>query len=593
MQATLISFEDSQRTLTYWWSHSHGGHLAIAAADVLAKEAACGAEYSNDHSAWTPVPSVVPVHRSVRFHAKASERTAMLVTTNIMIAEAFLEATTAGATLRAGADTVDALRACKLCERDSDRLLQMRADMTKLLSSRATLPSGSNSFGSILRGMWCPCGRGEQNQQHVLWRCRLPAVVSARDRVRPALKQLSEALGVLADPVSGVHEVASRTYGCFLDFEPPPASLRLSCTAHMLGIIVRPTLQHGLRTALRMAKPVVSGVLEMQLASESAVRVLYQDATRAFRRRKVLAAAIELWRVRRHTCSMPPGQSGGVARAGGPRLHVVDADAVCVAYRAPASGVGAAHSAAAEVRAQMSSTLRNAQRAVDCAEDVAVVARIIEDSLPAPCDAPDLLAQMAVGGASSSPMPDAGGEDLFFWTRRRRARETDAAEDCVRQARQRLAATTAMLAWWVGWSAAAARRDATRAAARSAAQRRVAAAKAAVPALTESQLAEGKRSMKAARAAESAQRDALAAVRRVGSRVRRGIVFAQLVSAGAGGGGGVNSQGGLAGEQRHVHRDKRRRVVGTVLATAVTGTPRTVRVGAGGADGASAEAGIL
>ena len=100
--------------------------------------------------------------------------------------------------------------------------------------------------------------------------------------------------------------------------------------------------------------------------------------------------------------------------------------------------------------------------------------------------------------------------------------------------------------------------------------------------------------MKAARAAESAQRDALAAVRRVGSRVRRGIVFAQLVSAGAGGGGGgVNSQGGLAGEQRYVHRDKRRRVVGTVLATAVTGTPRTVRVGAGGADGASAEAGIL
>ena len=80
----------------------------------------------------------------------------------------------------------------------------------------------------------------------------------------------------------------------------------------------------------------------------------------------------------------------------------------------------------------------------------------------------------------------------------------------------------------------------------------------------------------------------------IAMRVRRGIVFAQLVSAGAGGGGGgVNSQGGLAGEQRHVHRDKRRRVVGTVLATAVTGTPRTVRVDAGGADGTSAEAGIL
>jgi hypothetical protein len=46
-------------------------------------------------------------------------------------------------------------------------------------------------------------------------------------------------------------------------------------------------------------------------------------------------------------------------------------------------------------------------------------------------------------------------------------------------------------------------------------------AKAATPALTALQLAAGKQSMKASRAAESAQRDMLAAVRRTGSRVRR------------------------------------------------------------------------
>ena len=588
MQASLLSFEDRQRTLAYWWSHSHGGHLAIAAADVLAKEAAQGAEVSNDHSAWTPVPSVVPIHRSVRFHAKASERAVMLTTTNLTIAETFLEATTAGATLRAGVDTVDTLRACKLCERDSDRLLQMRADMTKLLSSRATLPSGPNSFGGILRTMRCPCGRGEQDQQHVIWRCRLPAVVSARDRVRPALQQLSEALGLLADPTSGTHEVASKAYGCFSDFELPPPALQLSCTAHMLGIIVRPKLQLGLQKVLRMTKPVVVGVLEMQQAAESAVRVLYQDATRAFHRRKVLGAAVGLWRVRRHSCPMPPGRSDDVTRAGNPRLHAVDADAVRAAYRVPADGMSAAHSAAMEIRAQMSSTLCDAQSAADCAEDAAVVAGIIEDSLPAPGDAPDLLAQMT---ASGTPPRDSVDEDLFFWTRRRRSRETDEAEDSVRHARQRVAATTAMLSWWVGWSAAAARRDATRAAAREAARKRVVVAKAATPALTALQLAAGKQSMKASRAAESAQRDMLAAVRRTGSRVRRSIVFAQQVQAGAGSDGSGRAGGGDASAGGH--RNKRRRVAGTVLATAVIGTPGTVRVGAGGAGGSSAGAGIL
>jgi hypothetical protein len=48
-------------------------------------------------------------------------------------------------------------------------------------------------------------------------------------------------------------------------------------------------------------------------------------------------------------------------------------------------------------------------------------------------------------------------------------------------------------------------------------------AKAATPALTALQLAAGKQSMKASRAAESAQRDMLAAVRRTGSRVRRSL----------------------------------------------------------------------
>ena len=110
----------------------------------------------------------------------------------------------------------------------------------------------------------------------MIWRCRLPAVVSARDRVRPALQQLSEALGLLADPTSGTHEVASKAYGCFSDFELPPTALQLSCTAHMLGIIVRPKLQLGLQKVLRMTKPVVVGVLEMQQAAESAVRVLYR-----------------------------------------------------------------------------------------------------------------------------------------------------------------------------------------------------------------------------------------------------------------------------------------------------------------------------
>ena len=140
------------------------------------------------------------------------------------------------------------------------------------------------------------------------------------------------------------------------------------------------------------------------------------------------------------------------------------------AYRVPADGMSAAHSAAMEIRAQMSSTLCDVQSAADCAEDAAVVAGIIEDSLPAPGDAPDLLAQMT---ASGTPPRDSVDEDLFFWTRRRRSRETDEAKDSVRHARQRVAATTAMLSWWVGWSAAAARRDATRAAAREAARRRV------------------------------------------------------------------------------------------------------------------------
>ena len=119
----------------------------------------------------------------------------------------------------------------------------------------------------------------------------------------------------------------------------------------------------------------------------------------------------------------------------------------------------------------------------------------------------------------------------------------------------------------------------------------MAVAKAATPALTASQLAAGKRSMKASRAAESAQRDMLAAVRRTGSRVRRSIVFAQQVQGGSGGDGGGRAGGGdaFAGG----HRSKRQRVAGTVLATAVTGTPGTVRVGAGGAGGSSASAGIL
>ena len=124
-----------------------------------------------------------------------------------------------------------------------------------------------------------------------------------------------------------------------------------------------------------------------------------------------------------------------------------------------------------------------------------------------------------------------------------------------------------------------------------AARRRVVVAKAATPALTALQLAAGKQSMKASRAAESAQRDMLAAVRRTGSRVRRSIVFAQQVQAGAGSDGSGRAGGGDASAGGH--RNKRRRVAGTVLATAVIGTPGTVRVGAGGAGGSSAGAGIL
>ena len=73
--------------------------------------------------------------------------------------------------------------------------------------------------------------------------------------------------------------------------------------------------------------------------------------------------------------------------------------------------------------------------------------------------------------------------------------------------------------------------------------------------------------------------------------MRRSIVFAQQVQEGSGGDSGGRAGGGdaVAGG----HRSKRRRVAGTVFATAVTGTPGTARVGARGAGGSSAGAGIL
>jgi hypothetical protein len=74
-----MAHEQRLETITYWWSHSHCGHLPEAAVDAIAKS------FLSCDPTPLPRPCEPPRHRSLRHYAKGSERDLMLHVYNLHV----------------------------------------------------------------------------------------------------------------------------------------------------------------------------------------------------------------------------------------------------------------------------------------------------------------------------------------------------------------------------------------------------------------------------------------------------------------------------------------------------------------------------
>ena len=78
------------------------------------------------------------------------------------------------------------LRVAKLNDQQRSTVLAARDDRVRLLGSRVFRDMGPHSLGAVLTKLGCPCGKGRQTVEHVLWECELSSVVTRRSSLLPA-----------------------------------------------------------------------------------------------------------------------------------------------------------------------------------------------------------------------------------------------------------------------------------------------------------------------------------------------------------------------------------------------------------------------
>jgi hypothetical protein len=105
-QGWAMAHEQRLESITYWWSHSHCGHLPEAAVDALAKEYLWGDP--------VPLPPAYCRHRSIRHYAKGSERELMLQVHNLHMCTRYTTPTA----LYADRRSFEFLRHAKLNDRE-------------------------------------------------------------------------------------------------------------------------------------------------------------------------------------------------------------------------------------------------------------------------------------------------------------------------------------------------------------------------------------------------------------------------------------------------------------------------------------------
>ena len=302
--SSLLVYEDRQRSVTYWWLRAHRGHLLSAAADFLAK---CACEDGED---TTRVPTVLPRQRSLRFYAKASERSLMLSAINLHFATAML-ASSRGGVVRASTDASDALRHVKLRPRSVTSTLRTRQDTAPLLCSKVYPAGGVDSVGALLRGIRCPCGLGFQTREHVLFVCNLPQVARFRSQLIPSVGALSDALAPLM-PVSGIHRCATATYSALYDARLPDQRALPGCLAFLLGVVDDTELKLGFVGALRLASPILVRVDAMIRSAVTTASDMVQAVAIYSRHRIAQRSALRSWYRQLLFCGIPPDPDTGV-----------------------------------------------------------------------------------------------------------------------------------------------------------------------------------------------------------------------------------------------------------------------------------------
>jgi len=142
-QGWAMAHEQRLESITYWWSHSHCGHLPEAAVDALAKEYLRGDP--------VPLPPAYCRHRSIRHYAKGSERELMLQVHNLHMCTRYTTPTA----LYADRRCFEFLRHAKLNDQQRSLVMALRDDRVRLLGSRAYEATGPHSLGAVLTEMGC------------------------------------------------------------------------------------------------------------------------------------------------------------------------------------------------------------------------------------------------------------------------------------------------------------------------------------------------------------------------------------------------------------------------------------------------------
>jgi hypothetical protein len=492
---STMGFEQRQDAIVYWWSKSHRGHLPEAAADALAN-GFLGADP-------TGVPYLPSRHVSARGYAKSSERELMLYASNLFFVR---EHFTRGDAIRATTTDVDAMRNAKLNELQRLRVLRLRDDHARLMSSRAFPHTKAMSVGAQLRATQCPCGHGTQDRQHLLWQCRLPRVSQIRHtRLFPACVALRDQLNT-CEPVAGVHAVS---HACCRALEQgclPRSAGGMAvggsgavlsdgdtveaATRHLLGVVVCPDSSAGLKRALRLAKPMLVAVADMLQASERATEVTIRCVFARHRAQQTLRSCFHFLRAETFEQGMFQRQTLpplAPVRRSTPRVRAnTIAPVTPVAMVTSPRQFGGAviqralqsadpHTAVTQVAGEMrrvagAAAARAASDLVATqigADALLTVGELRTVRLPPPVPrhsaaalSPPPLAQLRVLEARRKrPVAEtvatmSGGGDVLYWERRQRMFECARARNESLRSSAEAAASLAFVEWYVAYHAA-------------------------------------------------------------------------------------------------------------------------------------------